>query len=163
MDWIRYLLYFLTVAFITGALTQMEISSPGSLKLHIIMSDSDVYGTSEFSPVEIIQLIILLLCGLIMGWVARYCPTQRPIAFGFGGLAGAVHVAVTHDDMKLQAAGRRYLHLRQGPGDEGDSEEVQQVANPVHKKLYTAHRANDAVCRRAFLSPSKVHDLQEIL
>ena len=87
MDWFRYLLYFIAIAFITGALTQMEIASPGSLKLHIIMSESDVYGTSEFSPVEIIQAIILALCGLIMGWVARYCPSQRPIAFGFGGLA----------------------------------------------------------------------------
>lgn len=87
MDWFRYLLYFVAIAFITWALTQMEIASPGSLKLHIVMSESDVYGTSEFSPVEIIQAIILALCGLIMGWVARYCPSQRPIAFGFGGLA----------------------------------------------------------------------------
>ena len=87
MDWFRYLLYFLSIAFITWALTQMEIASPGSLKLHVVMSETDVYGTSEFSPVEIIQAIILALCGLIMGWVARYCPSQRPIAFGFGGLA----------------------------------------------------------------------------
>ena len=87
MDWFRYLLYFLAIAFITWALTQMEIASPGSLKLHVVMSETDVYGTSEFSPVEIIQAIILALCGLIMGWVARYCPSQRPIAFGFGGLA----------------------------------------------------------------------------
>lgn len=87
MDWFRYLMYFIFVAFVTWALTQMEIASPGSLKLHILMSDSDIYGTSEFSPVEIIQAIILASCGLIMGWVARYCPSQRPIAFGFGGLA----------------------------------------------------------------------------
>lgn len=87
MDWFRYLLYFIFIAFVTWALTQMEIASPGSLKLHILLSDSDIYGTSEFSPVEIIQAIILAACGLIMGWVARYCPSQRPIAFGFGGLA----------------------------------------------------------------------------
>ncbi|MGI9247374.1 MAG: hypothetical protein ACR2QI_00070 [Woeseiaceae bacterium] len=87
MAWIRYLLYFIVTAFVTWALTQMEIASPGSLKLHIVLSESDIYGTSEFSPVEIIQAIILGACGLIMGWVARYCPSQRPIAFGFGGLA----------------------------------------------------------------------------
>ena len=87
MDWFRYLMYFISIAFVTWALTQMEVASPGSLKLHIVMSDSDIYGTSEFSPVEIIQAIILAACGLIMGWVARYCPSQRPIAFGFGGLA----------------------------------------------------------------------------
>ncbi len=87
MVWFRYLAYFVAVAFITWALTQMEIWSPGSLKMHIFLSDSDVYGTSEFSPVEIIQAIILGACGLIMAWVAKYCPSQRPIAFGFGGMA----------------------------------------------------------------------------
>jgi hypothetical protein len=87
MAWFRYLLYFITIAFVTWALTQMEIASPGSLKLHVVVSETDVYGTSEFSPVEIIQAIILGVCGLIMSWVARYCPSQRPIAFGFGGLA----------------------------------------------------------------------------
>ena len=87
MAWFRYLMYFISIAFVTWALTQMEVASPGSLKLHVVVSDSDVYGTSEFSPVEIIQAIILAVCGLIMGWVARYCPSQRPIAFGFGGLA----------------------------------------------------------------------------
>lgn len=87
MAWFRYLMYFVSIAFVTWALTQMEVASPGSLKLHIVVSDRDVYGTSEFSPVEIIQAIILAVCGLIMGWVAKYCPSQRPIAFGFGGLA----------------------------------------------------------------------------
>jgi hypothetical protein len=87
MAWFRFPLYFIAIAFITWALTQMEIASPGSLKLHVVVSDTDVLGTSEFSPVEIIQAIILCLCGLLMSWVARYCPSQRPIAFGFGGLA----------------------------------------------------------------------------
>ena len=87
MGWFRFPLYFVSIAFVTWALTQMEIASPGSLKLHIVVSETDVFGTSEFSPVEIIQAIILGFCGLIMAWVARYCPSQRPIAFGFGGLA----------------------------------------------------------------------------
>ncbi len=87
MPWLRYLLYFIAIAFVTWALTQMEIASPGSLKLHILLSDSDRFGTSEFSPVEIIQVIILAVCGVIMGWVARYCPMQRPIAIPFAGMA----------------------------------------------------------------------------
>lgn len=87
MGWFRYLLYFIAIAFVTWALTQMEIASPGSLKLHIVVGEGDIYGTSEYSPVEIIQAIILAICGLIMAWVARYCPSQRPIAFLFGGLA----------------------------------------------------------------------------
>jgi hypothetical protein len=87
MPWPRYLLHFIVVAFITWALTQMEIASPGSLKMHILLSESDRFGTSEFSPVEIIQAIILAVCGLIMVWVARYCPTQRPVAIPFAGMA----------------------------------------------------------------------------
>lgn len=87
MPWLRYLLYFIVIAFVTWALTQMEMASPGSLKLHILLTESDRYGTSEFSPVEIIQAIILAVCGLIMAWVAHYCPTQQPIAIPFAGLA----------------------------------------------------------------------------
>ncbi|MCG8370792.1 MAG: hypothetical protein MJA32_09810 [Proteobacteria bacterium] len=87
MAWIRYVAYFVAIAFITWALTQMELASPGSLKLHILPNQTDVYGTSEYSPVEIIQAIILAACGGIMYWVARYCPSQRPIAIPFGGMA----------------------------------------------------------------------------
>ena len=87
MPWLRYFLYFTAIAFITWALTQMEIASPGSLKLHLLLSETDRFGTSEFSPVEIIQAIILAVCGGIMWWVARYCPSQRPIAIPFAGMA----------------------------------------------------------------------------
>lgn len=87
MVWIRYLVYFLGIALVTWALTQMELASPGSLKFHTFIDQSDALGTSEYSPVEIIQAIILGACGVIMAWVARYCPSQRPIAFFFGGMA----------------------------------------------------------------------------
>ncbi len=87
MPWLRLLCYFIAIAFVTWALTAMELASPGSLKLHIVLNESDRFGTSEFSPVEIIQAIILATCGSIMWWVARYCPSQRPVAILFGGLA----------------------------------------------------------------------------
>jgi hypothetical protein len=87
MAWIRYLAYFVSVALVTWAITRLELSSPGSLKLHVTVNETDIYGTSEYSPVEIVQSIILLLCGFIMAWVARYCPSQRPLAFLVGGLA----------------------------------------------------------------------------
>jgi len=87
MAWVRYILYFAGVAGVTFALTQLEINFPGSLKLHVIVNESDQFGTSEFSPIEIIQPIILGVCGLLMAWVAKHCPSQRPIAFPFGGLA----------------------------------------------------------------------------
>jgi hypothetical protein len=87
MAWIRYIVYFAGITFVTWALTQMELASPGSLKLYILVDEQDVLGTSEYSPVEMIQAIILGVCGVIMGWVAKYCPSQRPIAFLLGGMA----------------------------------------------------------------------------
>lgn len=87
MVWPRYIAYFVGIAFLTWCLTQLEISFPGSLKLHVLVSPSDQFGTSEYSPIEIIQPIIIVVCGGLMLWVANYCPSQRPIAIPFGGLA----------------------------------------------------------------------------
>lgn len=87
MAWIRYLLYFLLIALITAMLTGLEVAYPGSLRLQVFTSAYDVLGTSEFSPVEMIQPLILIVCGLLMGWVALNYAPQRPVAFPFGGLA----------------------------------------------------------------------------
>ena len=87
MPWIRYTLYFVAIAFVTWALTQFELASPGGLKLHVLINESDRYGTSEYSPVELIQAIMLACCAAIMAWVARRCPTQSPVAIPFCGLA----------------------------------------------------------------------------
>lgn len=76
----RYVFYFFGIALFTWMLTRLEISSPGSLRLNVM-------GTSEHSPIEIIQVGILGICGLLYAWVAKYCPSQRPIAFLFGGMA----------------------------------------------------------------------------
>jgi hypothetical protein len=87
MAWIRYFLYFFGIASLTAILVRLEVAHPGTLRLQEFVSGGDEYGTSEFSAVEIIQLLILLTCGLLMGWVARHSHTQRPLAFLFGGLA----------------------------------------------------------------------------
>jgi hypothetical protein len=92
MAWLRYLIYFSFIAFVTWALTAMEVSSPGSLELQVFLDPGDTLGTSEFSPVEIIQVIILGASGLIMAWVARYCASQRPLALLFGGIALAYFI-----------------------------------------------------------------------
>lgn len=83
---VRYTLYFLGIALLTALLTQMEIWWPGSLKLHVTHA-GDTFGTSEYSPLEMMQPVILTGCGLLFAWIARYCPSQRPVAFTFGGLA----------------------------------------------------------------------------
>jgi len=84
---IRYILYFCGVALFTWLLTQIEIASPGGLKLQVFVSASDTIGTSEYSPIEMSQLGILVICGLLFAWVAQYCPQHRPVAFAFGGIA----------------------------------------------------------------------------
>ena len=87
MALIRYLLYFLGIGLLTWLLTALEIWSPGSLKLQLFADGAETLGTSEYSPVEIIQLGVLVVCGLLYAWVAKNCPSQRPVAFAFGGLA----------------------------------------------------------------------------
>lgn len=87
MVWPRYIIYFLAVTLVVWVLTQLEIDFPGSLRLYVPGFDVNSAGTSEFSPIEWMQPLILLICGLLLAWVAQYCPSQRPIAFPFGGLA----------------------------------------------------------------------------
>lgn len=89
---LRYILYFIGVALFTWLLVHLEISSPGSLKLHTFSSPSDMLGTSEYSLIEIIQPGILAICGLLLAWVAANCPSQRPVAFVFGGMALAFFI-----------------------------------------------------------------------
>lgn len=83
----RYALYFVGVALVSWILVQIEIASPGGLRLQVFTWPGDVQGTSEYSPVELLQVAILGICGLLCAWVARYYPSQRPIAFTFGGIA----------------------------------------------------------------------------
>jgi hypothetical protein len=89
---VRYIAYLLGIAFVTWLLTYMEIASPGSLKLHMFTHPGDTLGTSEYSPVEMMQPVMLAICGLLYAWVARNYPSQRPIAFAFGGIALAIFV-----------------------------------------------------------------------
>ena len=92
MVWPRYIAYFVGIVLLTAFLTRLEVAFPGSLKMHVLTNPSDQFGTSEFSPVEIMQPIIILVCGALMLWVAEYCPSQRPIAIPFGGLALAFFI-----------------------------------------------------------------------
>ena len=86
MAWFRYLLYFFGIASLTALLVYFEVANPGTLRMHVFIAEGDTYGTSEFSVVEIVQLLLLLVCGTMMGWVAQHSNTQRPLAILFGGL-----------------------------------------------------------------------------
>ncbi len=89
---IRYLLYFAGVALFTWFLTRVEIASPGSLMLQVFTHADDALGTSEYSPVEMLQPGILVVCGLLFAWIMQNSPQQRPVAITFGALAAMFFV-----------------------------------------------------------------------
>ncbi len=92
MAWIRYALYFALIVVVLGVLTRLEVNYPGFLNLQAFLSPTDSLGTSEYSPIEQMQPLILLACCALMLWVALYCPAQRTIAVAFGGLSLAFMV-----------------------------------------------------------------------
>lgn len=87
MAWLRYLGYFVLISLVTWGLTAIEIAYPGSLKLQVFRDANDALGTSEYSPIELIQPLILIVCGALMAWIAAHFPLQRPLALVFGGMA----------------------------------------------------------------------------
>jgi hypothetical protein len=91
MAWLRYLIYFLLVSALMWALTALESHYPGALKLQVFTGPTDRLGTSEYSPIEIIQPFMLAVCCVLMGWVARHYPLQRPLALPFAGM-GAIFI-----------------------------------------------------------------------
>jgi drug/metabolite transporter (DMT)-like permease len=91
MAWLRYLFYFLLISASMWALTALEVNYPGALKLQVFVGPNDTLGTSEYSPIEIVQPFILALCCALMAWVARHYPLQRPLALPFGSV-GAIFI-----------------------------------------------------------------------
>lgn len=89
MPLLRYLIYTLGIALVTGYFVGSEIVEPGSLKLMVFDSPGDVLGTSEYSPLETVQPVMLAFCALLFSLVAYRYPSQRPVAFLFGGIAAA--------------------------------------------------------------------------
>ena len=87
MVWIRYLLYFFAASAVLGVLTRLEVHYPGFLTFQVFTSPADSLGTSEYSPIEIIQPLMMLACCAMMLWVSLLCPAQRTLAVGLGGLS----------------------------------------------------------------------------
>ncbi len=87
MVWQRLLAYFLAILGVTAALAIAGAWYPGSLRLHEFPGLADAHGTSEFSPVELLQLGILAVSGLLLAGVARDSRSFRPLALAIGGTA----------------------------------------------------------------------------
>lgn len=86
---VRYLVYTGVIVVITGVFVLSEINHPGSMRLLVFDSAADTLGTSEYSPVEMLHVLLLFACTLVLFAVAYVYPEQRPIAFLFGGIAAA--------------------------------------------------------------------------
>jgi len=89
MPVVRYLVYTALIVALTGSFVLSEINEPGSMRLLVYRSLNDTLGTSEYSPVEFMHTTVLAICALLYSAVAYAYPAQRPIAFLFGGIAGA--------------------------------------------------------------------------
>jgi hypothetical protein len=87
----RYGIYALLVAATVTALIYIADRSPYGLQFEKYIVSLDMV-TSEFSPVEILQNVLLLLCIGIFGWIASRDRLRRPFALGFCALFGICFV-----------------------------------------------------------------------
>ncbi|MEC9375687.1 MAG: hypothetical protein VYA80_04860 [Pseudomonadota bacterium] len=78
----RYSIYAFMIAF--GSVSMMLIAEqlPAGLQFERLIIDLGV-TTSEFSPVEILQNILLLICISLFGWIASRDRLRRPMALSF--------------------------------------------------------------------------------
>ena len=81
----RYGFYALLVASGTALLIYLSGSSSGGLEFERYDASLDII-TSEFSPVEILQNLLLIFCISLFGWIASRDRLRRPFALGFCAL-----------------------------------------------------------------------------
>ncbi|MEJ2603709.1 MAG: hypothetical protein P8172_10500 [Gammaproteobacteria bacterium] len=84
---LRYAAYALGTGLLIGFLVLREVQFPGALQLQVYRDASDVLGTSEYSIVEWLQLVLISACGVIFGAVAWRRRGQRPLAVLFATVA----------------------------------------------------------------------------
>jgi hypothetical protein len=79
----RYLAYALGVSLATILIMLLGARLPGGLQF-----DREVSGmvTSELSPVELLQNLLLIFCASVFGWIAFRDRLRRPMAVGFSML-----------------------------------------------------------------------------
>ena len=82
---IRYLSYALAVFIVTTLLIGLADRFPGQLLLRYEMTDLGM-RTSELSPVEVLQNLLLIFCAAVFGWIASRDRLRRPLAIGFNAL-----------------------------------------------------------------------------
>ena len=76
---IRFISYGILILLLFQALVMIAGRGDDALALFVRPKPTDVFGTSEFSAVELLQTALLLICILITGWYARSLPPTRPM------------------------------------------------------------------------------------
>ena len=84
---LRYLAYALGTGGLIGLLVLLEVEFPGALGLQEFRGPTDALGTSEYSLVEGLQLVLIVASGLVFGAVSWWHRGQRPVAVGFAAVA----------------------------------------------------------------------------
>jgi hypothetical protein len=84
---IRYLGYALLVMVVTSAMLGLAYWLPGSLQFDRLVPGINV-RTSEFSPVELLQNVLLLWCLAAFGWIALRDRLRRPLTVAFAAMFG---------------------------------------------------------------------------
>ena len=84
---LRYLLYAVVVALGSVLLMLIATLLPAGLQFERKIVDLGV-TTSEFSPVELLQNILLLICMIIFSWIGSRDRLRCPMALGFCALFG---------------------------------------------------------------------------
>jgi len=80
---LRYFAYATLIAGAAAGLLWVALRWPGGLLLNFVVGEEDTLGTSEFSPVEQLQHLVLLLSAGIFAWVAIRDRLRRPMCVGF--------------------------------------------------------------------------------
>lgn len=83
---LRYFAYATLIAGAAAGLLWVALRWPGGLLLNFVVGEEDTLGTSEFSPVEQLQHLLLLLSAGIFAWVAIRDRLRRPMCVGFVAL-----------------------------------------------------------------------------
>ncbi len=76
---VRFLGYGILILLLFQALVMIAGTGDDALALFVRPKPTDVFGTSEFSAVELLQTALLLASILVTGWYAASLPLTRPL------------------------------------------------------------------------------------
>lgn len=77
--WLRYVSYLLLTALLLHGLVVLAASDEDALDIFVRLNPNDVFGTSEFSLVEVLQSVALVAAIVLCALTARISTAARPL------------------------------------------------------------------------------------